>query len=140
MEKFFNAVDLLKNISKGKRISNPSGAIDVGTLPWEALIIFQAGDTGVESTNRALKHILEKKDGEMLARATPGIIAHYESAYESRTIDTKTGKHRVILVKRQQNGNDLFAVIEIKSDGIKNQLVTVARVGKNYLTSFKRIR
>ena len=40
---------------------------------------------------------------------------------------------RILLVKRYPDGKDLFSVIEIKPAGMKNRLVTTARVGKNYL-------
>jgi hypothetical protein len=60
--------------------------------------------------------------------------------YESKSLDKETGWPRILLVKYYPDGKDLFSVIEIKHSGTKNQLVTTARVGKNYLEPLKKIR
>jgi hypothetical protein len=130
----------LKDSPRGTRILYPQNMGDIAVLPHGTQILFSIEDATVVATRQAIKHILEKKDGEFLATKTPEIISFHESVYESRSLDRETGWPRILLVKYYPDGKDLFSVIEIKSTGRKSQLVTTARVGKNYLRLLKKIR
>jgi hypothetical protein len=130
----------LKDSLRGEEILHPRnmGAIAILSLKTQAALSVEMAT--VWSTRRAIKHILDKNDGEFLIAKTPEIIASHESVYKSKELDKETGRPRILLIKRYPDGKDLFSVIEVKLAGEKNQLVTTARVGKRYLESLERIR
>ena len=136
---FFKTINDLCDLPNGVRLVAPQKAADVGQLPYKTQELLAAVNPIVESTNQALKYILEKNGGKLLAVSAPDIIATHEAIYESKSIDKKTGDPRILLVKIYPNGKDLFAVVEIKMAGAKNQLVTVARVGDGYLEALRKI-
>jgi hypothetical protein len=137
---FFKTIYQLKDSPRGTRILYPQNMGDIAVLPHGTQILFSIEDDTIVATRQAIKHILEKNGGEFLITKTPEIISSHESVYESRSFDKETSWPRILLVKRYPDGKDLFSVIEIKPAGRKSQLVTTARVGKNYLRLLKKIR
>ncbi|HEY5221176.1 MAG TPA: hypothetical protein VIJ29_03495 [Candidatus Paceibacterota bacterium] len=138
VDPLFKAVQELRAISPKGKIADSQSRITIGLLPHKTKIFLGAETPIVEATPRAIKHIIDKNCGGFLALKATEIIARHESIFESKTTDRETGLHRIVLVKRYPGGRDLFAVIELKF-GAANQLVTVARVGKNYLKPLKKI-
>jgi len=137
---FLKTIYQLKDFPRGIRILYPQNRGDIAVLPHRTQILFSIEDDTIVATRQAIKHILEKNGGEFLITKTPEIISFHESVYESRSLDRETGLPRILLVKCYPDGKDLFSAIEIKPAGRKSQLVTTAKVGKNYLRSLKKIR
>lgn len=135
-----NTIEELKSYKKGNLIPNPDVTVDIEKLPQNTVKITGAKTPDVETTRRALMHVVEKDGiGEFLANETPDIIKNHDTIYFSGT--SKTGKQRYMVAKTfKDRGKDIAVVVEIENDGGKNKFVTTFFADQAYLKKYKRLR